>query len=319
MPPTVQSCPIWDTTGDGFAATYIDQTRVFRVDNSPRAGGGFVLPEILLNSRVILMTDTQKAKLTSWLVEQRMRGVELPEITQNVIDSVDSRHPLQVSERADRLLRYLARQWDSVGQRFEIRYDAEPAHAWSESTTREEVRYFLRHLDEMTWIRGRFNSWGFHGEITVSGYARITEQATNIDLTQAFVAMWFDDSTMEVYGKGIELAVKDAGFNPLRIDRKDHINRIEDEIIGEIRRSRFLVADFTHGQDGARGGVYYEAGFAHGLNIPVIFTCRDTCLNTLHFDTAHYSHIVWKSPEDLREQLRNRIRAVIGQGPVAGA
>ncbi len=34
---------------------------------------------------------------------------------------------------------------------------------------------------------------------------------------------------------------------------------------------RFMIADFT----GHRGGVYFEAGFAHGLGIPVIWTCRE--------------------------------------------
>ncbi len=116
---------------------------------------------------------------------------------------------------------------------------------------------------------------------------------------------------------GIEPAIKDAGYKPLRIDQKEHINKIDDEIIAEIRRSRFLVADFTHGVDGARGGVYYEAGFAHGLNLPVIFTCREDAVEELHFDTEHYNHIVWTTPADLREKLTNRILAVIGEGPEA--
>ena len=38
----------------------------------------------------------------------------------------------------------------------------------------------------------------------------------------------------------------------------------------QIRKSKFLIADFT----GQRGGVYYEAGFAYGLGLPVIWTCR---------------------------------------------
>jgi hypothetical protein len=43
-----------------------------------------------------------------------------------------------------------------------------------------------------------------------------------------------------------------------------------------------LVADFT----GQRGGVYWEAGFAQGLGIPVIRTCKSDELWKLHFDTA---------------------------------
>ena len=55
-----------------------------------------------------------------------------------------------------------------------------------------------------------------------------------------------------------------------------------------------MVADFTYGDDGERGGVYYEAGFAHGLNIPVFFTCQKGFLEKIHFDTRQYNHIEWR-------------------------
>ena len=35
----------------------------------------------------------------------------------------------------------------------------------------------------------------------------------------------------------------------------------------------------------------------------------------LQFDTRQYKHIIWEKPEDFREQLRNRILAVVGEGP----
>ena len=127
--------------------------------------------------------------------------------------------------------------------------------------------------------------------------------------------MWFDESMESAWEQGIKPAVEDSGYKPLRIDRKEHLNKIDDEIIAEIRRSRFIIADFTHGDEGARGGVYYEAGFAHGLNIPVIFTCRKDALKKVHFDTRQYKHIVWKEPKDLRHQLEISICAVIGDGP----
>ena len=66
---------------------------------------------------------------------------------------------------------------------------------------------------------------------------------------------------------------------------------------------------------GARGGVYYEAGFAHGFGIEVIFTCREDALKHVHFDTRQYNHIVWETPKELRQRLAARISAVIGDGP----
>ena len=118
----------------------------------------------------------------------------------------------------------------------------------------------------------------FQGNVTIDGYSRIADRLTNVDSSQAFVAMWFDESVDEAARNGIELGIEDAGYRPYRIDREDYIDKIEDEVIAQIRRSRFLVADFTHGADGARGSVYYEAGFAQGLGLPVIFTCRKDAL-----------------------------------------
>ena len=153
--------------------------------------------------------------------------------------------------------------------------------------------------------------------VTVEGYRRIEEQRSNIDSTQAFVAMWFNECMDEAFEQGIKPAIEEAGYKPLRIDLKEHINKIDDEIIVELRRSKVVVADFTQGEDGARGGVYFEAGFAYGLKLPVVFTCRKDKLKTLHFDTSHFNHIVWTDPADLYEKLKNRILHVIGPGPDA--
>ncbi len=137
---------------------------------------------------------------------------------------------------------------------------------------------------------------------------------------QAFIAQWFSEEMQPAFEQGIAPAVRQAGYEPFRIDRKEHTNKIDDEIIAKIRRSRFMVADFTCGifdvggkpRSESRGGVYYEAGFAQGLGTPVIWTVRKDCIDEVHFDTRQFAHIVWSTPEDLRTALYNRIAAVIG-------
>ena len=127
--------------------------------------------------------------------------------------------------------------------------------------------------------------------------------------------MWFDDEVDPLYERGIKPAVEAAGYKPTRIDQKLDVDKIDDAIVAEIRRSKFIIADFTHGESGARGGVYYEAGFAYGLEKPVIFTCREDLIDEIHFDTRQYNHILWEEPEDLAEPLKQRILARIGEGP----
>ena len=134
---------------------------------------------------------------------------------------------------------------------------------------------------------------------------------------QGFVAMWFDDSLNKVYDCGIKPAIEAAGYEPVRIDRKDFLGKVDDEIMAQIRQSRFVVADFTTSPEcGARGGVYYEAGFAQGLGIDVIHTVRQDCMADVHFDTNHINHLIWEDAEDLRMKLQFRIERVLGRGSV---
>jgi len=180
-----------------------------------------------------------------------------------------------------------------------------------------ELDYLLTYLAEQGWVKYSANHIGSSGcTVSPKGYAHLAELSGANPLSyQCFVAMGFDDSMKTAYDDGIEPAIRDSGYKPLRIDKKEHANKIDDEIIAEIKRSRFVVADFTSQPNKPRGGVYYEAGFAQGLNIPVIWSCRKDLIKQVHFDTRQFNHIVWKKPVDLRDQLQKRIGAVIGDAP----
>ena len=326
----MESCPIWD--GNYWAKViHIPETSMNRVMNSARAGGSYEVWEILVEAEVKHMTDPQRARLTTWLIDQRAQGNEMPSVTREIVAYAKGKRALSAHERASRLIKYMAYCSELVGHAVNIsRFVGSPtapdfhiealstmdmgAMAWSESISLREVGFLLSYLVARGWVSDIGQD---HYSVTVDGYSEIADLELNTDSSQAFVAMWFDGSMEGAYQDAIEPGIRDAGYNPLRIDRKDHINKIDDELISELRRSRFLVADFTHGPDGARGGVYYEAGFAHGLGLPVIFTCRQDCLGTLHFDTSHYNHLVWGDHAELRTILTNRILAVIGEGPEA--
>lgn len=327
---TDSRCAIWP----GSKATRKHGSSPFRsLYDSSRAGGVY---EITRDAELALsylreLTDNQRieARLTYWLVDTRRQGEERPLVTTQVIEHTKTMRDLNVDERADSLLKYLISQTFRIGEGIPI-YAGNHGDwmdfglAWSASISDSEVKYLLDYLgsrgytrtkDVLTKVGGK--SWsGLGTVVTVEGHARIADAMQAIDPSQAFVAMWFDPSLDDLHERGIKPAVEAAGYKPLRIDQKLDANKIDDEIIAEIRRSRFVVADFTHGESGARGGVYYEAGFAYGLNIPVIFTCRKDMFDNIHFDTRQYNHIGSAEPEDLIEPLKNRILARIGEGPI---
>ncbi len=323
MEEPIEYCPIW---GEGFDVygDYDPDTGVYSVCHSSRTSAGYRIMKDVLDAEVEPMVPPQKAKLTTWLIDQSERSNDIPTITSTRIEALTREPLLPIPTRADRLLHWLSSTSRSMlttlGDYQGLQDQMDYMLAWSESVNENDVWYLVEYLEARGWLqcdppRGRnsvteLRSW----RVTVEGHTRVDElqkEERKVDSTQCFVAMWFNPEMDDAFEEGISPAVEEAGYKPLRIDRKEHVNKIDDEIIAEIRRSRFLVADFTHGDEGARGGVYYEAGFAHGLGIPVILTCRKDALKALHFDTRQYRHIVWKTPEGLYEDLLKCIRAII--------
>lgn len=324
-------CAIWRTP-----ATDFHSDRDGRLIDSPRAGGRYFISSSA-EPRLSGLDPLLKARLTTWLVEQRALGASCPEVSSVTIDEATRWGSSSALERADALLKCLSGRSQILGSRIPFRIEIEgagffetPLNPWqttyyellghSGCIGSKDFEYLMDHLSHAGLIeRYGVNDADQECRLTVGGYARLEalEQKQNASAsTRAFVAMWFDPSMQAARDDGIKAAIRLAGYEPVVIDEQEHVGRIDDQIVAEIRRSRFLVADFTHGKTGARGGVYYEVGFAHGLGIPAILTCRNDKVDDLHFDTRQYNHIVWKSPEGLRIQLTRRISAVIGDGPL---
>lgn len=306
--------------------------------DSPRAGGRY---EITGSAKAMLadLSNIQKARLTTWLIDQHRAGNEWPLITSDQVTSAKATPPLSITQRRDGLMLEIATRTPSLGQ--SIRY-YEHVIAWSTNDAPRQNPHWaeydallaatesleIKEVDELITFAFKQGLLSDTADLslTFDGYTHLEKlRGTTKDSLQAFVAMWFNSEVSDAYGKGIEPAIIDAGYRPMRIDRKEHNNKIDDEIIAEIRRSRFVVADFTCGLVGTgqgataipRGGVYYEAGFAQGLGIPVIWMCREDHINHVHLDTRQFNHITWQTLEELREKLRNRIGAVLGDGPPA--
>jgi hypothetical protein len=307
-----QTCLIWKTP-----ARVVSGSDAYVV-TSPRTGGQYRVTGSAFETLPNLSIE-DKSRLTWWLVGQRRQGESCPDIKSFTIERVRALPPPSIVDRRDRILDFIAGSSSNIVPRISfsgvvtdrMREQRASLAAWSGSQNDEEVNELLRFLKEDNLIGGSetlhltFKAWQYIEE-------RRARQTASV---QAFVAMWFSPTMKLAYDLGFEPAIVESGYVPMRIDRKEHINKIDYEIIAEIRRSRFLVADFTSEPDHPRGGVYFEAGLAFGLNIPVIWACRDDLVAQLHFDIRQFNHIVWTSPDDLRQKLCNRIRAVLGDGP----
>jgi hypothetical protein len=250
-------------------------------------------------------------KLSGWIREQNAAGI-VPRVTASIAQRVESMPLPRYLERARKALTVFWKKYPSIyGWAAEhiVRQDLEVIGT-SYSADEAAVGVLLRILER----EGYVDLGGGHDNcrVTVAGLLAIEQMSTpSTASNQGFVAMDFAESMREAWINGFDPGIRAAGFHPVRIDVKDYVGGITDEIMSEIRQSRFIVADYT----GQKAGVYFEAGFALGLGFPVIPTCHADEIERLHFDIRHLNTLSWTTPTELADSLAKRIRAVIGTGP----
>lgn len=207
-------------------------------------------------------------------------------------------------ERIQRILLHLMEKMetDDAGVFLSPEYD----YSISYSKTPSEFKFLVDRAMELGYLEIADGEANYR--LTLKGWEYVSQLArAEVNTKQAFVAMSFADELTSAFADGIKQALEQTGYSPLRVDQGQHNRKIDDEVVADIRKSVLLIADFTE----HRPSVYFEAGLAVGLGIPVIWTCRETDIKEAHFDTRQYNHIVWSTPEDLRQKLVARIEATV--------
>ena len=126
---------------------------------------------------------------------------------------------------------------------------------------------------------------------------------------QIFVAMMFAEETASTYENVYKPVIQSLNYSAMRIDEKQFNGSIIGEITAEITDSVALIADLT----GNRGGVYYEAGIARGLQlcnhpIKLILTCKQS-----FFDVSGDNIVLYANDVDLKQKLAKRLQAVLSK------
>jgi len=220
------------------------------------------------------------------------------------------RWPASRQGRLDSILLNLALLSPEIGSRINYHHkEKSPFFAMSDEEFRAIIDELVR-AGLMRKLSGDDNA----GALTLTGPGWDAADAAAARLKpsislQGFVAMDFSDNLRALFDGPISKAIEGSGFRPFRIDAKEFNGDIVDEIVVEIRKSRFLVAEMTNHNK----GVYFEAGFALGMGLPVIFTCHKSELgkDKTHFDIEHFKHVVWETEDELSRRLELRIKATL--------
>jgi hypothetical protein len=176
-------------------------------------------------------------------------------------------------------------------------------------------QWVLNHLEHEKWVELRPGepSESVALKLSMKGWNRYEEmrhQRTSSRI--AFMAMKFDDAVLQqVLTECFKPAVQRSGFQLRPLNEGQPAGLIDNQIRAAIRRARFVVADLSHDNNGA----YFEAGFAEGIGLPVIYTCERKKFETkkTHFDTNHMVTIPWDftNLQDAGDRLTATIQATL--------
>jgi hypothetical protein len=131
---------------------------------------------------------------------------------------------------------------------------------------------------------------------------------------RCFIAMAFGWDDTDAIFEFIRQTFSDT-MDVRRVDRINHNKDIDDKIIEELETADLVIADLTY----ARPSVYFEAGYAQGRPIPVIYTARRDHIGKkatddsrrVHFDLQMRNIIEWERPTaDFKRRLKERIGLV---------
>lgn len=273
-------------------------------------------------ARTAVITRSEKIKkpiLSAWIRQKAIEGVSPPEFDSKSLDLVLKNLPkYSPVEKQALLLRGIMKNTQHPGSKVSVFSEIDFPLAWAEN--KDELNYYIKALQERGLIGinteglsdNVIDEFPFEVWITPAGWEYLEKHDLQPLLPdQVFIAMSFSKEMDNAWKLGIAQAISDAGYRPYRVDEKPHNEWIDAKIITEIKNSRFIVADTTE----QKPGVYYEAGFAQGLNKQVLWCVREDDLKNVHFDTRQIAHVVWKDIDDLRDQLYEMICAVVGKNP----
>jgi nucleoside 2-deoxyribosyltransferase len=219
--------------------------------------------------------------------------------------------PETTSDKLDALLVVLA---DSAKEDYEANISIIEERLIAEIAVNslKDITGLIRILEEFGYVTPYLPN---RYKILGKGWLRIDElRKVKTASDSAFVAMWFHDTTKK-YREAVIAAIKHCDYKPVILDKEEYNGFIMEQAISQIKQARFVVADFTCRPEfvegdkvkaGVRGGVYWEAGMAYGLNKPVIHTCEDNedAKSRRHFDIDQYNTI-FRKPGELNTNIRN--------------
>jgi len=239
------------------------------------------------------------------MAERKIRHEGPMEIRRSSWMDIVATAPQTFTAQVDRFLVNLSKKSSEGGVMTSLSTDIHLP--WAYAASKDSFTMRLQTLEEDGYIRkqgGRdqgstpshrgVNDMGFM--LTYKGWKRAEElEQTGVQSDQAFIALTRNpkketqpDPRMTAIVTAIKRAIAEAGYRPIFMEDLNHGDKIDDRVLVEIRRSKFMVADTT----GRNENVTFEAGFALALGRTGLWTCREGDHQDQAFDIRQYKRML---------------------------
>ena len=279
-----------------------------------------------ISRQLVIFEDVKKkvakvSHLLSGLARElkETRGIP-PTFTLDTLDET-LRHPLipqanSIEEKIKKLLQRLREKTEEFGQEVDLG-DIETVVSLAYAKSSNELIALFALMTEKKLAKiGVVSNERDDGKrrvriaLSANGWQIAeSQEKKNKESDRGFIAIWFDDTREETI-KVLEQTIDGLGYRSVCIKHEHYPETIMEKALGEIRNSRFVVADLT----GERVDVAFEAGFAFGLGIEVIYVYDKRVKDELPkgFYSKHFQCHGYSGHDELRDIIKAAIGARMG-------
>ena len=222
-------------------------------------------------------------------------------ISANDLDSIVNSPtiPVTIEDKGNRLLQYLYRHSDRTGEPVVI-HPLSSNYNLTYSPNLQELVYIIDKLrNEQLMIRE-----GTSFQLTEQGWREAAVSAGGKKLKPCTILIGNDEDLSTEWHERLLPIIEQYGYLPRLLSHANMKTPCAEKYSLElIADSKLIIADLT----GQPPEVYFAAGYALGLNIPVIWSMNSFDAETLPVKIKEIRPIVWDSVEELASILQQRL------------
>ncbi|PYI52169.1 hypothetical protein [Paenibacillus flagellatus] len=209
------------------------------------------------------------------------------------------RVPVTVEAKADKLLRFFYRRSGGPNETIVLRQLGDHFNLTYSPNLQELVHIIEKLRDERLIERT-----GSAFRLTESGWREAAAKAEGRRLKRCAVVVRHRDGMRGEWAETVFPRLEQCGFLPSYVEYTP-TGKLGDDALQSIADSKLLIADLS----GASPDAYLAAGYALGLDVPVVCTVQRGDADRLPVQSGHLRPIVWEQAAGLADMLQHRLTA----------